>query len=60
MFVKGKDLNSGYELIDPETSSRLSINDVEESSVMPGFIKIENPFGVLYVDPEQEFEVILS
>ena len=38
-------------------TSRLTVENVEESSSMPGFLAVETEFGTLYLDPELEFEV---
>lgn len=38
-------------------TSRLTVENVEKSSSMPGFLAVETEFGTLYLDPELEFEV---
>lgn len=38
-------------------TSRLTVQNVERSSSMPGFLAVETEFGTLYLDPKQEFEV---
>ena len=38
-------------------TSRLTVENIEESSSMPGFLAVETEFGTLYLDPELEFEV---
>lgn len=41
-------------------TSRLTVQNVERSSSMPGFLAVETEFGTLYLDPELEFEVETS
>lgn len=38
-------------------TSRLTVQNVERSSSMPGFMAVETEFGTLYLDPEQDFVV---
>lgn len=37
--------------------SRALVEDVYESSSLPGFIAVETPLGVLYLDPELDSEI---
>lgn len=38
-------------------SQRVTVNDISESSAMPGFLMVETDFGNLYLDPAAEHEV---
>ena len=38
-------------------TSRLTVDNIERSSAMPGFMAVDTEFGTLYLDPEQEFVV---
>lgn len=55
--VKNADLRPGMFLVDGG-DQRLGVNDAAEpSSMMPGSVRVETDFGILYLDEDGESQV---
>lgn len=57
-FVLARDLDSTHVLVGESGGLSAVYNNAGASSVMMGFVVIETEHGTLYLDPEEECEVI--